>query len=225
MSSMKSKRQTGAMNLLIIPLALMTVALLGVGAFAASAYSQAQDYKNNVAQKVAAAVEVSNQKISQQKEKDFAEKEKYPYDTYVGPEAAGSLTLKYPKTWSAYVEEPRNRSTKPVDGYFNPGFVPATSDATNSFALRVQVIQQSYDSLMKAYVGDQKSGKVTITPYQSANVPSLIGSRVEGEIESKKQGVKVLLPFRDKTLQLWTESNDFKADFDNIILKNFILTP
>lgn len=225
MSSMKSKRQTGALNLLIIPLALLTIALLGVGAFAASAYSQAQDYKNNVGQKVDAAVEVASQKISEQKEKDFAEKEKYPYDTYTGPEAAGSLTVKYPKTWSAYVVEPRASSNKPVDGYFSPGFVPSISDNNNSFALRVQVAQQSYDSLMKSYVSEQKAGKVTITPYQSPNVPSLVGSRVEGEVESKKQGVKVLLPFRDKTLQLWTESTDFKADFDNIILKNFTLTP
>lgn len=225
MSSMKSKRQTGAMNLLIIPLALVLVALLGVGAFAASAYSQAQDYKNNVDQKVDAAVEVATQKVSEQKEKDFAEKEKFPYDTYVGPEAAGRLTIKYPKTWSAYVIEPRTSSNKPVDGYFNPGVVSSVTDTNNSYALRVQVAQQSYDSLIKAYAGDQKNGKVTITPYQSPNVPSLIGSRIEGEVESKKQGVKILLPFRDKTLQLWTESTDFKADFDNIILKNFVLTP
>lgn len=225
MSSMKTRRQTGAMNLLIIPLALVTLALLGVGAFAMSAYNQAQDYKNNVDQKVAVAVEEASQKISEQKEKDFAEKEKYPYDTYVAPEAAGSLTIKYPKTWSAYVVEPRTSSAKPVDGYFSPNFVAATNDTNNSFALRVQVIQQSYDSLMKNYVSAQKNGKVTIVPYQSPNVPSLVGSRVEGEVETKKQGVKILLPFRDKTLQLWTESTDFKADFDNIILKNFVLTP
>ena len=225
MSSMKSTRQTGAMNLLVIPLVLLIVAVLGIGAFAASAASQAADYKNNVDQKVAAAVEESNTKISEQKEKDFAEKEKYPYNTYAAPEAAGSLVIKYPKTWSAYVVEPRTGNSKPVDGYFNPGFVPATSDANNSFALRVVVAQQSYDSLIKSYAGAQKNGKVTVVPYQSPNVPSLVGSRVEGEIESKKQGVKILLPFRDKTLQIWTESAGYKADFDNIILKNFTLTP
>jgi type II secretory pathway pseudopilin PulG len=225
MSSMKSSRQTGAMNLLIIPLVLLVVAVLGIGAFAASSYSQAQDYKTNVDQKVAAAVEVSNQKISEQKEADFAEKEKYPYDTYVGPEAAGSVTIKYPKTWSAYVVEPRTSSSTPVDGFFNPNFVPDTGDNNNSFALRVSVVTTRYDSLMKTYATAQKSGKVTITPYQSPNVPSVVGSRVDGEIESKKQGVKVLLPFRDKTLMIWTESTDYKADFENIILKNFTLTP
>lgn len=225
MSSMKSSRQTGAINLLLIPLVLAVLGLLGVSSLTAMYYSQAQDYKNNVDQKVAAAVEESNQEISEQKEKDFAEKEKYPYDTYTGPEAAGSLRLQYPKTWSAYVVEPRNNTGKPVDGYFNPGHVPATNDTNNSFALRVMVVQQSYDSIMKQYASAQKNGKVTIVPYQSPNVPSVIGSRVEGEVESKKQGVKVLLPFRDKTLQLWTESNDFRADFDNIILKNLTLTP
>lgn len=218
-------RQTGAMNLLVIPLILLIMALLGVSALTAMYYGQAEDYKNNVEQKIAAAVEESNQEISEQKEKDFAEKEKYPYDTYSGPDAAGSLRIQYPKTWSAYVVEPRSTNSKPIDGYFNPGHVPAITDNNNSFALRVLVVQQSYDTIMKQYVSDQKNGKVTIAPYQSPNVPSLVGSRVEGEVESKKQGVKVLLPFRDKTLQLWTESTEYKSDFDNIILKNFTLTP
>jgi len=222
---MKSSRQTGAMNLLIIPLVVSIIAVIGVGIFATMSYSQAQDYKTNVAQKVAAAVEVSNAKVSEQKEKDFAEKEKYPYNTYVGPEASGSLTVKYPKTWSAYIKEPRTSSSTPVDGYFSTGFVPDTSDTNNAYALRVQVVTQRYDTLLKAYAAAQKTGKVTIATYQSPNVPSLVGSRIEGEIVPKKQGVKILLPFRDKTLLLWTESIDYRSDFDDIILKNFTLTP
>jgi hypothetical protein len=226
MSSMKLTRQTGAMNLLVIPLVLLFLALMGVSVFAYTSYMQAEDYKNNVDQKVTAAVDVVSEKISAQKEKDFAEKEKFPYDTYVAPEAAGSLKIQYPKTWSAYIIAPTGRSTtKPVDGYFQPGQVQSVSDANNSFALRVLVAQQAYDGIMKSFQSDQKAGKVTIQPYQSPNVPSLIGSRVVGEIKQKKQGTMIVLPFRDKTLQLWTESKDFNDDFDNIILKNFTLTP
>ncbi len=225
MSSMKSPRQAGAMNLLVIPLVLLIVVLMGVSALAYSSYTQAQDYKNNVDQKVAVAVDAASEKINEQKEKDFAENEKFPYATYTGPEAAGSLRIQYPKTWSGYVVAPNKRTSKPVDGYFHPGQVPQISDDNNSFALRTLVAQQSYDSIMKAFQAAQKAGKVTIQPYQSPNVPSIIGSRIDGEIVSKKQGSMVVLPFRDKTLQLWTESVDFRPDFNDIILKNFTLTP
>jgi hypothetical protein len=223
---MKSSRQTGATNLLVIPLILLVVALVGVGAFAYSAFAQAQDYKNNLDQKVDVAVEKAKDEINQQKEKDYAEKEKFPYMTYTGPEAAGSIKIQYPKTWSAYIEAPQNRNTsKPLNAWFQPGQVPDTGDDTNSYALRVTVAQQSYDTIMKNYQNQLKTGKVSIAPYQSPNVPSLIGSRIDGEVASRKQGSMIVLPFRDKTLQMWTESTDFKGDFDNIILKNFTLTP
>jgi type II secretory pathway pseudopilin PulG len=223
---MKSTRQAGIANLLVIPLVLLVIVLIGVSAFAFTAYSQAQAYKNNVDQKVAVAVQEAEQQISERKDKDYAEREKFPYDTYVAPEAAGSLRLQYPKTWSGYVVAPTGRTTnKPVDGFFHPGQVPSTTDANNSFALRVVVEQKTYESIMKSFQNQQKDGRVSIQPYQSGNVAGVIGSRVDGEVKPKKQGSMIVMPFRDKTLQIWTESTDFRADFDNIILKNFVFTP
>ena len=199
---------------------------MGVAAYAYMAAAQAADYKNNVDQKVDVAVAKEAEKISTQKEKDFAEKEKYPYDTYVGTDATGSLKLVYPKTWSAYVIAPEGKvNSKPLEAWFQPGQVPSVSDENNSFALRVTVAQTSYDSAVKSFQSAQKSGKVTVQPYQSPNVPSVIGVRVDGEVVSKKQGSMVILPFRDKTLKMWTESTDLRGDFNDIILKNFTLNP
>jgi hypothetical protein len=224
-SSMKSTRQAGVMNLLLVPMILLVVVLMGVSFLAYSSYTQAQDYKNNVDAKVAAAVEQSNKTISDQKDKDFAQKEKYPYMTYVGPQSAGSIRIQYPKTWSAYIDAPNNRPSKPLEGWFAKAQVPSITGEDNVFALRVVVATVSYDSALKAYQAQQKTGKVTIQPYQSPNVPGVIGSRIDGEVKSKKQGSMILLPFRDKTLQMWTESVDYRDDFDKVILKNFSLTP
>jgi len=222
---MKTSRQAGAMNLLIVPLILLLVVTIGVSAFAYTSYTQAQDYKNNVDAKIAVAVDASEKKVSEQKDKDYAEKEKYPYVTYTGPQAAGSIRIQYPKTWSAYTVASEKNTSKPLDGYFYPGQVPDISDNNNTYALRSLVSTSSYDSLMKQYAAKQKQGKVTIQPYQSPNVPNVIGSRIDGEVKDKKQGAMILMPFRDKTLQLWTESNDYKGDFDKVILQNFTLTP
>jgi hypothetical protein len=223
---MKSSRQAGALNVLIIPVVLLSVALLGVGAYAYVAAAQASDYKNNVDQKVDVAVEKNSAEVSAQKDKDFAEKEKYPYTSYTGTDATGNLKIVYPKTWSGYVVAPETQSSpKPLDSWFQPGQVPSTSNVNNSYALRVTVEQSSYDTAVKSYQSKQKSGAVTIQPYQAVNVPSLIGVRIDGEVKPKKQGSMVILPFRDKTLTMWTESTDYRDDFNNIILPNFTLNP
>ncbi len=220
-----NSRQAGAINLLVIPLVLVTLLLFGVAAIAYTAYNEAADYKNNVDQKIAAGVDVARAEISLQKDKDFAEKEKFPYDRYDGPAPFGALRILYPKTWSAYINEPRNAGAKPIDGYFAPGYVPNTADAISTFSLRVVVEQRAYDTALKEFQNKVKEGKVSIRPYQSPNVPNVVGSRIDGEIVAKKQGSMIVMPLRDKTLRMWTESKDSVPDFDNIILPNFSFTP
>jgi hypothetical protein len=217
--------QNGILNLLAIPLILVTLALFGVAAFAYSAYGQAQDYKNNTDQKIAVAVGAAEQKVSDQKDKVFAEKEKSPFVTYNGPPAYGSLKIQYPRTWSAYVDEPTNQSTKPINGYFSPGQVPSINNPDNSFALRVNVAQQAYDTVVKPYEAKVKNGTVTVQPYKSPNIPNTVGVRIDGEIVSRKQGAMIILPYRDKTLQMWTESKDYVSDFNTVILPNFSIVP
>lgn len=222
---MKYSRQLGAVNLLLIPLVLVVVILVGVTSLAFAFYGQSQDYKNNVDQKVAVAVDQAKREVSDQKDKDFAEKEKFPYDRYDGPSSFGGLRILYPRTWSAYVSEPANNNNRPVEGYFAPGFVPTLNDTANNFALRVSVTQQRYDTVLKAYQSDAKNGKVNVQPYQSPNVPNVVGSRIDGEVDNKKQGAMIIMPLRDKTLRMWTESRDYLPDFDNIILPNFSFSP
>jgi hypothetical protein len=225
MSSMKNKLQAGAMNLLAIPLVLVTLLLFGVAALAYQYYVQTVDYQSNMDQKVAAEVENVKADINKQKEAEYAEKEKSPYDRYDGPGSFGALRILYPKTWSAYVSESRSSNNKPVEGWFAPKTVPGVSDDANVFALRVLVEQRSYDVILREYSSKVKEGKLAARPYQSPNVPNIVGTRLDGEVVSKKQGSMIVMPMRDKTLRMWTESRDYIADFDNIILPNFSFTP
>jgi len=96
---------------------------------------------------------------------------------------------------------------------------------TSVFSLRVQVVNQSYSSVLNQYSSQVTSKKVTVTPYSLKLVPSIIGSRVVGEITTNKQGVMIVLPLRDKTLKIWTESTQYEGDLDNIILPNFSFSP
>ena len=221
---MKKASQAGAINVLLIPLTLAVLLLIGALAFGYWAFGGRQDYKNNVDQKVAAAVDTAKQQVSTQKDKEFAQKEKYPYDTYDGPSAYGSLIIKYPKTWSAYVNEQQGSST-PVDGYFYPNFVPSTTSQTNNFALRVRIVQQTFSSIVQQIQPYILQKQATYKTYRSPNVPNVIGARIDGAIMPQKQGSMIVLPMRDKSLEIWTESKDFQGDFNSIILPNFSFSP
>ncbi len=211
-------------SVLVIPLVLSLVLLIGAAVFGGWAYSKMLDYKNNTDAKIAAAVQVAKQQEDAVKDAAFAQAEKSPLRTYTGPSAYGSVTVNYPKTWSAFVTDDTNSSPY-IDGYFNPGVVPDTRGQVSAFALRVQVIQQSYSSTLAALTNFVQNGGSTVTPYHMPKVPNVIGVRVDGKLDTQKSGSMVILPLRNMTLKVWTETPDGKNDFNNIILPNFTFAP
>jgi hypothetical protein len=224
MSGISPTNQRGAINILLIPLVLTVLLLCGAIAFAVWAYNGRQDYKNNVDAKIQTAVTVAHQKLSTQKDKEFAEQEKSPLRAYKGPGAYGSLVIEYPKTWSAYVAD--TSGTDPyVDGYFFPSVVPDVTKDQQAFALRVQVTSESYSDILSNYQSQIQEGKVRVAAYKAPKVEGIVGSRLDGEVEQDKDGVMILLPLRDKTLKLWTNSPQYVHDLETYILPNFSFSP
>lgn len=224
-SDMKLRDQEGYINTLLVPFILVILLFLTTAGFAYWAFMGRQDYKNNSDTKVSSAVAQAIKQEDTKKDGQFAQQAKQPLRTYSGPEAYGSIKVNYPKTWSAYVVETANNSSLPVDGYFYPGVVPSITDQTNNFALRLQVVQQSYSDVLANFSGDIKAGLVTVSPYSLPNVPSVVGVRIEGQIVSKKSGSLVVLPLRNTTLKIWTEASQFENDFNNNILPNLSFSP
>ena len=220
---MRSSSEHG-FSLLIVPIALLGLLLIGTLAFGTWAYMSRQDYKNNVDAKVATAVATAKQQEATAKDAEFVQKEKLPLRSYIGPAAYGSVTIKYPKTWSAYVADDATSSPF-VDGYFYPGVVPNIQGQSSAFAVRVQVVQQSYNSVLATLQEYVTAGKTKVAPYKAPNVPSVIGVRVDGQITPQKTGSMVVLPLRNMTLEVWTEASQFQDDFNNNILPNFSFAP
>ena len=223
-SGMKVLGQKGSLNALLIPFILLVLVLIVALGFGYWAYTSRQDYKNNAEKKIAAAVTIAKQQESTTKDNEFVQQEKLPLRTYTGPSAFGSLTVQYPKTWSAYVAETDTSSTV-LDGYFEPSVVPSILGGVNSFALRVQLVGQTYSDVMLQYTGLATSQKVTVSPYTLPKVASIIGSRINGQIQPNKSGSMIVLPVRDKTLEVWTEDSQYLSDFNNNILPNISFSP
>jgi hypothetical protein len=220
--------QRGEASILMVPLILAVLLLIGAVVFGGWAYSGRQDYKNNVDAKIAVATKNARADEDVIKDKEHAELDKQPLKTYKGPDQYGAVLVSYPKTWSGYViDSGSGTSSMPLDGYFHPNVVPNTGDRSAAFALRVQVANQPYSQVLASFSNDVTSKKVTVTPYAFPRVPKVIGVRIEGTIDSgrKLTGVLILVPLRDKTLRVSTESPLYYADFNNLILPNITFSP
>jgi hypothetical protein len=216
--------QDGAVSGLAISLILAVVLLLASVGFGFWAFSSRQDYKDHSDAKVAAAVKTAVAQESAVKDKQFAEESKNPLKTYNGPEALGSLSIQYPKTWSGYVDTTGSGGVA-LNGYFNPGVVPSSSDQNSVFALHVQVINQSYSNTLTTFANQQQQGSVTITAYALPKLPNVVGVKATGKVNNQKTGTVILLPLRSQTIEIATDGDQFLGDFNNYILKNFSFSP
>lgn len=216
--------QYGYINSLLVPLILTVILLIGSIGFGIWAFNSRQAYKYNTDQKINAAVTTAVAAESAKKDAVFAQAEKYPLATYNGPEAYGSIILKYPKTWSGYVNATGNGNGL-VDGYFNPGVVPAIGGQSTTFALRLQVAQEPYNQLVQQYDGLQQNGTTTVVPYRLPKVPSVVGIEATGQLLDGKTGTSIILPLRTNSLVVWTEGTQYINDFNNNILPNLTFSP
>lgn len=209
----------------IIIIVLLILLFLGASAFAVWAFMQRQDYKNNSDKKAAAAVEIANKKLKEELDKQFAEAEKNPNKTYTSPSQDGNISFAYPKTWSSYVVE-QNTGAMPLDGFFQPNFVPNITGDLNTYALRMQLLAQDYNSILLQYQSNIKKGTLKSTPYTDQNVKgSAVGVRLDGQLTPTKQGSMIVIPIRDKVLKLWTENSNMQGDFNNVVLKTLTFSP
>lgn len=199
----------------------LVVLFIASSAFGVWAFMGRADYKNNSDKKSATAVAAAKEEQKATDEVDFLEREKQPYETFDGPSEFGSIKIVYPKTWELYVDIKTSGTS--VDGYAHPGYVPGVQSDT-AFALRFQVLSADYASLLKQFEGATKNATVTVAPFRAELVNTVLGSRIDGQITTKRTGSVVLLPLRDKTLKIWTESDSYKTDFDEI-LKNLSFAP
>ncbi|HSW99020.1 MAG TPA: hypothetical protein VLF71_04225 [Candidatus Saccharimonadales bacterium] len=210
------------MNMLLIPLIVAVVLLIAAASFGAWAFSSRSDYKNHSDAKAAVAAAAAVKAAQQSDAQRYAEEAKNPLKRFVGPSQFGSVAVMYPKTWSGYVIT--NQST-PLSAYFQPDVVPDVQAQDGAYALRVQVVSQTYANQLQSYSSLVSNKKVTLTPYSFPKVPGVVGSRIDGQISINNQGTIIVVPLRNLSLVVSTESQTFEPDFNNTILPNFTFAP
>ncbi|MDQ3159211.1 MAG: hypothetical protein M3P98_03715 [bacterium] len=218
---MRKLDQFGKIESLFIPLVLSVVVLLATIIFSITTYLQKSDLSNNIDTKVSERLGVETQRIESEQQVIFLEKEKEPLKPYSGPTELGSVEFKYPKIWSGYVNEASN-SNLPLDATFHPNVVPASDTA---YALRVQIVNNQYSTEVKKFDSKAENGTVKVSAYKTENVDGVPAVKITGQIDSKTRGTLILIQVRDKTLKMWTESDQFTNDFETRVLPSLTFSP
>lgn len=213
---MNASRQSGNANPLLIVSIVLAVLTVGLGSFGVWAFVNYQDQKNNVDAKISDAVADAEAAQMEADKAAYAEQEKSPTRQIVGPADLGNVTLSYPKTWSAYVDRDGTGSNATYEAYFHPSAVPPLSGDT-PYALRTSVTNAKYETVLASFNDRIKTGGIVASPIKVADVD---GMRFDGAFSNTVRGSMVVFKIRDKTLQVYTQSETYKADFDTYILKS-----
>ena len=223
------RTESGSAVTMVI-IVVLALAAVGAAVFGFTTYQSKQDYKNNSDKKSAAAVTAAEATQKTQLQAQFAEQLKSPYKTFTGSSTYGSITFKYPNTWSSYVDQ--TNASEPINGYFNPGNVPGVS-SNSAFALRLELVTTAYNSILEQFSSQITQGTVTASAYIPPQMKGVAnaqpGTLFKGAIQQSEstplQGEMLVIPVRDKTLQLYTLSNDYLNDFNNTVLANLTYVP
>ncbi|MCL2174249.1 hypothetical protein FWH58_03110 [Candidatus Saccharibacteria bacterium] len=221
---MKTSRQSserGETNVFLIATIIFAVLAVGLGIGFGWAYLQMIDHRDNADEKVAAAVAAAKNEQKQADKKQFDEEYKKPNDVFTGPADYGSVSFEYPKTWSVYIDKDGVNSSEYV-AYFNPGSVPTIKNTT-SYALRVAIVNQRIDQVLKQYDNRIKQGDLTASTIRLADALDDTsssygkGTRIDGQFDKTINGAAVFFDIRGRTLQIFTDGPNFKSDFEAIL--------
>ena len=209
----QKKNNTGLIKtIVIIGLSLVAATFIGLFVWINIEYT---DVKNNLDEKVAAAVNKAEEEQRDKLEAEFAEREKEPFKDFAGPIDYGSLSFKYPKTWSVYVAEAATAGGD-FNAYFNPGQVDAVGDETIN-ALRVSILDKSFEEVTEDYKKEMEQEDSGLT-VESVTVGNVAANRYTGKIpKTELSGIIVTFKIRDKAVVMQTDSMTFKDDFDKIL--------
>lgn len=209
-------RECGFVSVSVVTSIIFGILSLVFGSVMIWALVNYNDASNNMRSVVTAEVEKGKKAQSDEDQKKFDEREKEPLKEFVGPNDYGRVSFKYPKTWSVYIDKD-GTTAKQYVAYFAPEAVPSVQAPGSKFALRLSILDQSYDNIIQQYAGLVKVGKLRS---ETISANGFNGQKFEGNITSTIEGTLVVFKIRDKTLTLQTDTPAYRTDFNEKILKD-----
>jgi len=192
---------------------MLAVLVLVLGFTTFKYYNDYTKQKTEVEAITAAAVESATSRLRDELNAQHEIELKSPYEVYAASAEFNTIAVTYPRSWSSYVIAKPGGNLQ-LDGYFHPGTVPDVRGDDNK-ALRFTLERVNYADEVEDYQRDVEKGEVKAA---AITVNGAKGVRLTGAIEKDINGILVILPIRDKTLKIWTQSQAYADDFNDIII-------
>lgn len=211
---MKTTRnyERGAVHWSTVAVIALTILLAVAGSLAIWAFVEYNNASTDVQGKIDLAVSQAEKEQAEADEKKFAEREKEPNRTFVGPDDFGRVSFSYPKTWSVYVANDGSNSDT-YEAYLNPVEVPPVKK-DERYSLRVTIESEDTDEVLSDYEKLIEKGDLKSSVFRSKG---LEGTRLDGAFDKNIRGSAVIFKVRDKALTIRTDAETFKPDFEKLI--------
>ena len=212
----KLMQNSGQNNKVILGILIfLVVGLAGLSGWAIWQYIEERD---TVEQQIEVAVDEALGEQREELEEEFEQELRNPFRTYSPPDVFGAIDIKLPKNWNIYVEEDEGGNL-PVDLYIHPELVRDFDGELGPVAFRMQLVDELYDQATRNVRRDVDRGELDAS---TTEVSGIEGDRYEGVVRDDYVGVKVSLPYRDKTILMWTESESYLDDFEEMLEESSI---
>lgn len=210
---MKSMKQKGYVNSWMIMAIGAFVLFLIAGGFAIWSFMEYSQTKNGVDARV--QVETAKAKAEQAEidQKKFSEEAKNPRIEFVGPSEYGRVSFMYPKTWSVYIDRDGSDRADYV-AYLHPKEVPSIHNKDSRFAMRLEIINKDFNTVLKNYEQKVKKGELSSS---SVEFNGIAATRIDGALSKELRGTVVLMKVNDKTIRFSTDADTFKPDFEAVL--------
>ena len=189
------------------------VLFLIAGGFAIWSFMEYSQTKNGVDARV--QVETAKAKAEQAEidQKKFSEEAKNPRIEFVGPSEYGRVSFMYPKTWSVYIDRDGSDRGDYV-AYLHPKEVPSIHNKDSRFAMRLEIINKDFNTVLKNYEQKVKKGELSSS---SVEFNGIAATRIDGAFSKELRGTVVLMKVNDKTIRFSTDADTFKPDFEAVL--------
>ena len=213
-------RKYGDPNSLIKTIAIVILGLTTIAFVCLFIYflNQYNEVNTDIQSQIDVAVADAKDEQYQKDQKDFAEREKYPYKTFAGPVDYGELSFKYPKTWSVYIASDLLKTSGDFEAYLNPGEVELISSKNSIYGLRVKIRDKAFETVVAEYQKalEKKNSNLSVESITLKN--GTTANKYTGTIPNTEfSGYIIVFKIRDKTAILQTDSILFESDFNKIL--------
>ncbi len=196
-----------------VAIVLLTLLVIGAALLAVYFYNEYREAKTEVDRKIDEAVLSHEKELTDELEAEFAEREKSPFRTFTGPADYGSVSFKYPKTWSAYIDKDASKGGN-FEAYLHPAEVAPVDNSDSLNALRVYIETSTFENVTDRFKNNVERNETTSSV---VSVNGTDATRFDGKLERDIVGSAVIFKLRDKTVVFQTDAEIYVEDFNKII--------